>query len=258
MSLTNLIQVAELQSNKKVFFISDLHLPLRISGNDVSTHREDKVLDWLDYIKPQAQALFLLGDVFEFWFEYKYLIPRGFLRFQIKLLEFYKEKIPVYFFVGNSDCWSIDYLMQECGVRIFQNPKSIHICNKSFFVGHGDTISATGSYRVIRKLYDNAFLQLITRTMPADWLYGIVYRFLKKKTYPFKNNSLFAEKDRIFQYCRDKIEPVMHHDFYIFGHTHVPFIGPLNNTSTYCNVGDWISDYTYSCFDGLRLSLLKF
>ncbi|TDG95723.1 UDP-2,3-diacylglucosamine diphosphatase [Cardinium endosymbiont of Culicoides punctatus] len=253
-----MLQIEQLQDNKKVFFISDLHLPIQASGSSIATYQEDKIVNWLDYIKPQAQALFLLGDVFNFWFEYKYLIPRGCLKFQAKLLEFYKEDIFVYFFVGNRDCWSIDYLTQTCGVQILHHPQSIMISNQSFFIGHGDTIGVSSRYKMIRKLYNNSLLLPIVRAIPADWLYGAMCFFLKKKTYTIKDNSFFIENDRIFRYCRDNIEPIMHHDFYIFGHTHAPFIEQINEASSYCNTGDWISNYTYGCFDGFKISLCKF
>lgn len=253
---TDVIQIPQLQKDKKIFFASDFHLPLRFSyTNTHATDQEDKVLAWLDYIKPQAQALFLLGDIFDFWFEYKYLIPKGFIRLQTKLLAFHKEQIPVYFFLGNHDCWSIDYLTQECGVQIFRKPASITISNQKFLVGHGDTINPTICYALLHKLYTNVLLQSIIKILPADWLYGIVRRYLLRDN---RNNSVFEQNDRIFQHCKDKIECSMHHNFYIFGHIHVPYIKELNHSSTYCNLGDWISHYTYACFDGLILSLLKF
>ena len=249
-----MIQIAKLE--KKVFFISDLHLPLRPSGVDSPPQLEDKVLDWLDYIKPQAQALFLLGDVFDFWFEYKHLIPKGAIRFQAKLWEFCKAEIPVYFFLGNRDGWSIDYLRQECGVQLFRKPASITIANKRFLVGHGDTFNPTTGYTLFRRLYRSSWLQAFVRAMPPDWFYNRVYRYLTKKKYA--KHWFSQEKDRIFHYCKDKIEPFNHHEFYIFGHTHCPYIKALSHSSSYCNLGDWISHYTYACFDGVTLSLLKF
>ncbi|AXI24183.1 Calcineurin-like phosphoesterase [Cardinium endosymbiont of Sogatella furcifera] len=249
-----MIQITTLE--KQIFFISDLHLPLRSSGVARSSHLEDKVLDWLDYIKPRTQALFLLGDIFDFWFEYTYLVPRGAIRFQVKLWEFTQAEIPVYFFLGNHDGWSIDYLTQECGVQLFREPASITIANKRFFVGHGDTIHPTMCYTLLRKLYHSAWLQAFVRALPPNWVYGGVDRYLSKKK--CDNVSFCPQKDRIFDYCKDKIEPFNHHEFYIFGHTHCPYIKAFNHSSTYCNLGTWITNYTYACFDGITLSLLKF
>jgi UDP-2,3-diacylglucosamine hydrolase len=256
--VTDSIQIVEIEKGKKIFFASDFHLPIRLSSTTNATHREDKILAWLSYIMSETQALFLLGDVFNFWFEYKYLVPKGAIRFQTKLLEFHQAQIPVYFFLGNHDCWSMDYFKQECGVQLFRKPASITICNQHFLVGHGDNINPTTKYAILQRLYKNDFLQSMIRVIPADWLYGMVHRYLLKKEYRIRNNSVLEEKDRIFRYCKDKIEPFVHHDFYIFGHTHVPCIKTLNDSSRYCNLGDWASNCTYACFNGQELVLLKF
>ncbi|MDD9139400.1 MAG: UDP-2,3-diacylglucosamine diphosphatase [Candidatus Cardinium sp.] len=252
-----MIQITQLQKGKKIFFISDLHLPLQMSSKTNNSCREDKVIAWLNYIQPQAEALFLLGDIFDFWFEYKYLIPKGALRFQAKLLSFCEEKIPVYFFLGNHDYWAKDYLMHVSGVQIFRAPLSVCICNKRFLIGHGDTINPTRSYSLLLKLYHNALLQHLAKLLPADWLYGMVDYYCLKKNNRKKDWDL-GQEDRILHYCKTEIEPSMHHDFYIFGHMHTPCIKAINHTSYYCNLGDWITHYTYGCFDGLVFSLLKF
>ncbi|CDG50102.1 UDP-2,3-diacylglucosamine diphosphatase [Cardinium endosymbiont of Bemisia tabaci] len=258
-----MIQIPKIK--KKIFFISDVHLPLRPSGTNRPATLEDKIIDWLHHIKPQTQALFLLGDIFDFWFEYKYLVPKGAIRFQATLYAFYSAGIPVYFFLGNHDGWSIDYLTQECGVQLFRKPASITLANKRFLVGHGDTINPTTRYKLFHKLYHSGWLQFFMRMLPADWLYGTIdWYFTKKKgRLPYCKDkydppSAFAEKDPIFQYCKDQIEPFDHHEFYIFGHTHCPYIKALNDSSSYCNLGDWVSHDTYACFDGVALSLHKF
>ena len=127
-----------------------------------------------------------------------------------------------------------------------------------FLVGHGDTIDPSIWYRIVRKLYQNRYIQSLARMIPPDWLYRVVHRCCLQKQYPINNNSVFVQKDRIFQYCRTRIEPVMHHNFYVFGHTHMPFIQAINDSSYYCNLGDWMSHYTYACFDGIMVSLHKF
>lgn len=258
-----MIEIPEL--NKKIFFISDLHLPLRPTGVDGPSELEDKVIDWLDYIKPQAQALFLLGDIFDCWFEYKHLVPKGAIRFQATLWTFVKAGIPVYFFLGNHDAWVIDYFTQECGVQLFSKPASITIADKRFLIGHGDTVHPTTAYALLRRLYDSSLIQSFVRLLPPDWVYNAIHGYLKKKRASvllsrekYDSPLFFQAKDRIFEHCKDKIEPFNHHEFYIFGHTHVPYIKALNHSSSYCNLGDWLCHYTYACFDGVALSLLKF
>ena len=130
-----MIHIAQLENEKRIFFISDVHLPLQVSGHLTDSFRMNKVVAWLDYIQPQAAALFLLGDIFDFWFEYKYLIPKSAIRFQTKLWDFHIAQIPIYFFLGNHDAWAMDYLQQEFGVKIFKNPESIAVGKHSFFSG---------------------------------------------------------------------------------------------------------------------------
>jgi UDP-2,3-diacylglucosamine hydrolase len=257
---TNSIQIASLENNKKIFFASDIHFPLHGNGSVVNdAHREEKILAWLDCIKPAAQALFLLGDVFDFWFEYQYLVPKGALRFQAKLLEFYQAKIPVYFFLGNHDIWALNYFTTFFGLHVFRKPASISICNQRFLVGHGDNLNPTKGYAVWLRLYSNPFLQSMVRLIPADWLYRLVHSHLRRKAARVKTKSLSLEpEDPIFLCCKETIEPFFPHNFYIFGHTHMPCMQKISHSSQYCNTGDWVSHSTYAYFDGSTLELLAF
>lgn len=256
---TSPIQIASLEDNKKIFFVSDIHFPLH--GNDrvvKDNHREEKILAWLDRIKPEAQALFLLGDVFDFWFEYQYLVPKGAMRFQAKLLEFYQAKIPVYFFLGNHDVGALNYFTTFLGVHVFRKPTSISICNQRFLVGHGDSINPTKGYAVLLQLYTNHLFQCMVRLIPADWLYTMVHSHLRRKAARVRTNPSLEQRDRIFLCCKETIEPFFPHNFYIFGHTHMPCMQKINHSSHYCNTGDWVSNNTYAYFDGSTLELLAF
>ncbi|MBX9890554.1 MAG: UDP-2,3-diacylglucosamine diphosphatase [Amoebophilaceae bacterium] len=253
------IELTTIANGKQVFFASDFHLPIQMKDIRCPTpYREEKIMAWLDYIMPHAQALFLLGDIFHFWFEYKYLIPKVALSFQNKLLALHQANIPVYYFLGNHDYWAMDYLTQACGIQVYKHPASIKIVNHTFLVGHGDFINPTFRETLLSKLYKNTFLTSFFRMLPADWLYWIVETYLNKKSKQNKKYWVFEKNDRIFQYCENKVEPFTHHDFYIFGHTHTPYIKALHSSSIYCNLGDWISNYTYASFDGTQLTLLNF
>ena len=259
MIIQNAVQIKKLKKNKKIFFASDLHLPMHRSGQLTDRQQEEAIIAWMDYIMPQAQALFLAGDIFDFWFEYKYLIPKGALKFHSKLQAFDQAKIPIYFLTGNHDYWLIDYATQIANIHIFKNPITIHIEQKRFLIGHGDTINPTIGYRLLRKFYTSKTIQSIARILPADWLYGIIDAYLKKrKKKLMQRYSLLPKKDRIFHYCKTNIEPFSHYDFYIFGHTHTPYIKKLGDSSAYCNLGDWINHYTYAYFDGVKLMLSNF
>jgi len=253
------MEIKTIQQDKKIFFASDFHLYTgqisnKREGNCPMHQREAKLCTWLHRIMPQTQALFLLGDIFDFWFEYKYLIPKIAPSFQAKLLEFLEANIPIYYFLGNHDCWAIDYFT-GIGIEVHKQNASIQICNKKFLVGHGDLLDYRSWQKIVSKLYRSSFCHTMARMLPPDVLYGIFNSFFKKKN--CAPHTTMVNNDPLFDYCRYKIEPVNHHDFYIFGHMHNPCIKPIGAISTYCNLGDWISHNTYAYFDGIKLALCK-
>ena len=254
--LTNAIHLNPLPSGKKIFFASDFHLKSGYTAKN--TTREEKIVTWLSSIQQEAHALFLLGDIFDFWMAYKHVTPQGFIRFQHKILEFKDLNIPVYFFAGNHDLWAAAHFQKELGAIVLHQPASFSIDNKVFLVGHGDTLNMTKVYSFCRKIYTNAFFKWIIRNIHPDIVTSLAYALINKNRRNYKKKSFLKERDRIFTHCKGHIVPYWHHDFYIFGHTHMPCCIPIDENSNYCNLGDWIDHYTYGVFDGASLQLVAY
>jgi UDP-2,3-diacylglucosamine hydrolase len=244
-----------LPQHKKLFFASDFHLgaPSYIT----SRVREKEIVRWLDSIQPEAHALFLLGDIFDYWFEYKHVIPKGFTRLKGKLASFTDQHIPVYFFAGNHEIGLNDYLTQELNITILKKPASITIGDKKLLVGHGDELGSSKSYNLIKKLvYTNPVFQWIFQKIHPDIgvpLAGWISHQSRKQ--PIQKQ---LQIDPILKFCKDHIEPYNHHDFYVFGHLHIPYQAMLHPCSHYYNIGDWVQHNTYGAFDGKQFEVLRF
>ncbi len=241
---------------KKIYFASDNHLGA--PNREASFPREQKFVAWLDTIKADAAALFLLGDLFDFWFEYKTVVPKGFIRTLGKLAEITDSGIPVYYFVGNHDLWMNGYFEEELNIPVYHAPKEFTFNNTSFLIGHGDGLGpGDKGYKRMKKVFTNPL---------AKWLYRWLHPDLGVKLAQYlsvKNKLISGEEDVVFlgeenewlvQYCQRKLKE-RHHDFFIFGHRHLPLEIKLNEQSTYINLGDWINHFTYASFDGSSLKL---
>jgi len=247
-----------LPKNKKIYFASDNHL-----GNpsfQATIQREKKFVSWLEEIKSDAGAIFLLGDLFDFWFEYKSVIPKGFARTFGKLAELSDMGIPIHFFAGNHDLWIRDYFKQELNIEVYFHPKEFIINDKKFFMGHGDGLGPKDkSFKRLKKIFTNPFCQFLFRWIHPDL--GIPfgqYLSQKNKKKSIQNDLIFNGNDEewLTKYCKQKLE-TNHYDYFVFGHRHLPLEIKLSEKSTYFNLGDWISHYTYCSFDGKEMKLLK-
>jgi len=226
-----------------------------------SRAREIKFVKWLDEIKEDAAAIFLLGDLFDFWFEYKHVVPKGFVRTLGKLAEIRDSGIPVYFFVGNHDLWMKDYFQKELNIEVFRKPQEFEFNNKKFLIGHGDGLGpGDQGYKRMKKIFKNPFSQWLYRWLHPDLGVPLGQYFsVKNKAISGEEDIEFQgeEKEWLIQYCRRKLES-KHYDYLIFGHRHLPLEIDLNGNSTYINLGDWINFYTYAVFDGNVTTLEKF
>jgi UDP-2,3-diacylglucosamine hydrolase len=251
------LQLPPLQPGKKLFFAADFHLshlPLK-----AMRERENKVIAWLNAIQPTAQSLFLLGDIFDFWFEYRHVIPKGLIRFQSKLAEWVERGIAVYFIPGNHDGWIKDYFEKEIGLTILSQPTSLRIAEKKICIGHGDELGAERGYRLTKKyIYNSPFLRLLAQQLHPDALMqaGLYIAHRRHRKLPL--HIAPPMQDRIALYCKASIQPYYPHDYYIFGHLHHPRQIALTAHSTYFNVGDWIEHCHYVTFDTSGCQLLKF
>ena len=236
--------------NKKVYFASDLHLGAPTAT--ASATREKKFVAWLDEIKKDAEAIFLLGDLFDFWFEYKTVVPKGFVRTLGKLAEIRDSGISIYFFVGNHDLWMNDYFEKELNIPVYHKPQVFNINNKFFFIGHGDGLGPEDKgYKRMKKVFTFPLFKWMFRWLHPDL--GVKlgqYMSIKNKVISGDEdaNYLGDEKEWLVQYCKRKLSET-HYDYFVFGHRHLPLEIKLQENSTYINLGDWIQYFTYGEMD---------
>ena len=235
--------------NKKVYFASDQHLGAPTAA--ASFPREKKFVAWLDEIKKDAEAIFLLGDLFDFWFEYKTVVPKGFVRVLGKLAELKDAGIDIYFFVGNHDLWMRDYFQKELDIPVFHEPQEFDINGKLFLIGHGDGLGPGDyGYKRMKKVFTFPFFKWLFRWLHPDIGVKLGHYFsVKNKLISGDEDAQFLgeENEWLALYCRKKLTE-KHYDFFIFGHRHLPLEIELNSTSTYINLGDWIQYFTYGEF----------
>jgi UDP-2,3-diacylglucosamine hydrolase len=241
---------------KRIYFASDFHLGA--PDFESSLAREKEIVKWLNACRKDAEEIFLVGDVFDFWFEYRRVVPRGFTRLLGTISEITDSGIPVHWFTGNHDMWIFDYLPQECGIQLHREPVVREWNGKRLMIGHGDGLGpGDHGYKFIKRVFASPLCQwLFARLHPN---FGI---WLANKSSGYSRSST-GDKDRIFLgednewlvvYAREVLQRE-HFDYFIFGHRHLPLEIKLNDRSVYMNLGDWLKDYTYGVFDGEKLSL---
>ena len=244
---------------KKIYFASDNHLGA--PTNDKSRPREKKFVTWLDEIKHDAAAIFLLGDLFDFWFEYKTVVPKGFTRTLGKLAEISDSGIPIHYFVGNHDLWMNGYFEEELNIPVYHKPQEFTFNNTSFFIGHGDGLGpGDKGYKRMKKVFTNPVAKWFFKWLHPDIGVKLAQYFsVKNKLLSGEEDIKFLGKDNewLVQYCKRK-EQEKHRDFYLFGHRHLPLEIELENNCKYINLGDWISYYTYGVFDGKHFKLKEY
>lgn len=239
---------------KKIYFISDIHLG---SPNfEESLKREKLLVQWLKEKSTDAEAFYFLGDIFDFWFEYKRVIPRGFTRFLGTLGEITDSGIPVYFFTGNHDIWVYDYLPQETGVTVIKTEQRVVLHGKTFHLAHGDGLGPYDKkYNFLKKIFTNRFLQWCFKRVHPNFSVSFAYRWSKysrgQHEYP---EQLELENEWLVKYSRSVMEK-QDTDFFIFGHRHIPIHEKLDKTTEFINLGDWLINFTYGEFDGENFNL---
>jgi UDP-2,3-diacylglucosamine hydrolase len=235
--------------NKKIYFASDQHLGA--PTHEASLPREKKFVAWLNVIKEDAGAVFLLGDLFDFWFEYKTVVPKGFVRVLGKLAELKDAGIAIYFFVGNHDLWMRDYFQKELDIPVFHQPQEFDINGKLFLIGHGDGLGPEDhGYKRMKKVFTFPFFKWLFRWLHPDIGVRLGHYFsVKNKLISGDEDAQFLgeENEWLALYCKRKLTE-KHYDFFIFGHRHLPLEIELNSTSKYINLGDWIQYFTYGEF----------
>jgi UDP-2,3-diacylglucosamine hydrolase len=246
------------QKNKKIYFASDQHLGAPTVKASYS--REKKFVRWLDTVKQDAEAIFLLGDLFDFWFEYKTVVPKGFVRVLGKLAEIKDAGIPIYFFVGNHDLWMHDYFEKELNIPVYHAPQEFSINNKKFLIGHGDGLGpGDKGYKRMKKVFTFPLFKWFFRWLHPDLGVRLgQYLSVKNKMISGEEDAKFfgEENEWLTQYCRRKLETI-HYDYFVFGHRHLPLEIKLQEKSMYINLGDWIQYFTYAVFDVDTIAIKK-
>jgi UDP-2,3-diacylglucosamine hydrolase len=248
-----------ISNNKKIYFISDFHLGA--PNAEVSLVREKKIVQFLDEIKHDAEQIFIVGDLFDFWYEYKKVVPRGYVRILGKLAELTDSGIRIHFFVGNHDMWMNDYFQKELNIPVYFEPKTFEFNNKRFFIGHGDGLGpGDGGYKFIKKIFRNKICQAIFGILPPYIGMGIAHYFSNKSRSREDSNIevfLGEENEWLLIYSKEILEKE-HFDYFIFGHRHLPIDFTLNENSRYINLGEWINYNSYAVFDGKALELKNY
>lgn len=253
-------KIHQIQTDKKVYFASDFHLGA--PNHASSLERERKIIQWLEEIRKDAACIFLIGDIFDFWFEYRQAVPRGFIRFQGKLAELRDEGIEIIFFVGNHDMWMFDYFPKELGIPVYYKPQAWQINDKKFFIGHGDGLGpGDHTYKFIKSILRNPLCQwLFARLHPNLGIGVATYLSRRSRASKMKKNPLVqfrGEKEWLIQYCKQK-EKQEHFDFYIFGHRHLAVDFSIADNCRYINTGEWIKEPHYARLYQNNLILQKF
>lgn len=254
-----LLSIPELPDKKKIFFASDFHLG--VPNHAVSTAREKKIVRWLESIREEAYAIYILGDIFDFWFEYKHAIPRGFIRLQGKLAELRDAGIPIVFFTGNHDMWMFDYFPKELEIPIYRTSQILQIGRHKLLIGHGDGLGpGDHTYKFLKRFFNSRLCQWLFARLHPNLGISIAQLWSRKSRIAnMKLGEKFngEEREFLWVYCRE-LEQKEHHDFYIFGHRHLPLDLQVNDHSRYINLGEWVNFSTYAEYDGKNVALKVF
>ena len=247
-----------MQPTKSLFFASDFHLGLRTSIPPVE--RERRVVGWLQTIAPRAEALYLLGDIFDFWYEYKRVVPKGFTRFLGQLSAFADAGIPVHILTGNHDIWLFDYLAQECGVVVHTQNFTLSAGGITFYLSHGDSLADTSlGFRLMSSCFHSPILQGLFSTLVhpdlAMWL-GHTWSAHSRESKPL-SRAWRGEEEPVVS-TANRLCAQQHIDFVLIGHLHLALIHPLAGGSHLAILGDWIQACTYAEWNGANLSLYRY
>ncbi|MDD3320779.1 MAG: UDP-2,3-diacylglucosamine diphosphatase [Paludibacter sp.] len=234
-----------------VYFLSDAHLGSRLI-KDQRAH-EKKLVDWLDQVKTDATTIILLGDIFDFWFEYRTVVPKGFTRFLGKLGELVDNGIEIHFFTGNHDIWAFDYFEKEIGMIVHHGPATMEFGGKKFYLAHGDRLdSRDKGFKIIQKIFHSKTAQELFRLIPPQLGQGFGYNWSKrnrKKILHIENKYLGENKEFIVIFAK-KYAAAHDVDFLVFGHRHILLDLQAKDQKRIIILGDFVSIFSYGVFDG--------
>jgi len=249
-----------LPQDQKVYFVSDHHFGLEAKMS--SKQREKLFIKWLDEVKDDAGIIFILGDMFDFWYEYKQAVPKGFVRVLGKLAELTDSGIDIRFFTGNHDMWMRNYLTEELNIPIYFNPEIFVINRHKFLIGHGDGLGpGDKSYKFLKLIFKNPLAQWAYRWLHPDIGLKLArYLSQKNKLISGDYDEKFQGEDNewLFLYAKNYLKKHADINYFVFGHRHLALEMPLNDQAVYMNTGDWLTLFTYLDYDGKKLTLKKY
>ena len=246
---------------KPIYFLSDAHLgSLAIQSRRM---QERRLVRFLDSIKHKAGAVYLLGDMFDFWNEYKYVVPKGFTRFLGKISELTDMGVEVHFFTGNHDLWTYGYLEKECGVILHRKPITTEIYDKVFYLAHGDGLGDPDPmFQFLRKVFHNRFCQRLLNFFHPWWGMQLGLNWAKRSRLKRKDGKevpyLGEDKEYLVQYTKEYMATHKDIDYYIYGHRHIELDLTLSRKARLLILGDWIWQFTYAVFDGEHMFLEEY
>jgi len=249
----------DLSSDKKIYFLSDFHLGAPDAAT--SLKREKIIVQFLDEIKANAAEIFLVGDMFDFWYEYRKVVPKGFVRLLGKLAELSDCGIQLHFFAGNHDMWMKNYFQQELNIPVYFEPKEFERMGKKLLIGHGDGLGPGDlGYKNLKKIFRNPLCQWIFGILPPFLGMGLAnYLSRRSRALTVVTEEVFLgeEKEWLIIYCKEMLQH-KEFDFFVFGHRHLAIDFRLSEKSRYINLGDWINYYTYAKLDESGIELKSY
>ena len=257
------MEIKQNKKGQKIYFASDFHLG--IPDYESSLQRERMLVSWLDNSRKDAAEIFLMGDVFDFWFEYKTVVPKGYVRLLGKLAEITEEGISVHLFTGNHDIWSFDYLHKEINIQLHRHPETRIMMGKTFYLAHGDGLGpGDNGYKFLKKVFSNSFNQFLFRWLHPDIGAKLGLYFSGKSRLANmikenkKENLKRLEDEMLYKYASGLVQNGLETDYFVFGHRHRPADIELKPGCRMIILGDWLTNFTYAEFDGNLLSLKYF
>lgn len=249
----------QIPTGKKIYFLSDFHLGA--PNAEASLERERLIIKFLNEIQHETAVLFIVGDMFDFWYEYRKVVPRGYVRLLGKLAEFTDAGIPVHFFVGNHDMWMRDYFQNELNIQVYYDAHEFTFNNKLFHVAHGDGLGpGDHKYKFLKKVFRNPVCQWLFGIVPSRIGIGTADYFSRRsrKATGHSEEEFHGEDNEWLIIYSKEVLKQKKVDFFVFGHRHLPIDFRLPNNSRYINLGDWINYFTYAVFDGTDIKLTSY
>lgn len=239
--------------NKPVYFLSDFHLGARYFSNPKEAER--RVVSFLDSIKHNASEIYLMGDILDYWYEYKCVVPKGHTRFFGKIAELSDLGIKIYWFIGNHDIWIYDYLPEELGITVIDGIQIKEISGKTFFLNHGDAIGRRKvSFRFIRSLFRNKVCQFLYSMLPSCLTIPFAHKWSSHSRASENSNSAECLRP-ISEFVKEYSASHPEVDFYIFGHLHIVADEAVTDNARCIILGDWIDKFSYAVYDGKDITI---